>query len=176
MDRSQFLRGSLGLLCAGLAAPGDGQIPDCAGVERELRFTASWLSDLLDAIDGQLDQATRERLIAACGRACYQRHPFKQAIAEAGKGSVDKLVAAYRASFEAWHDELGVHVRYGEVSRGCYCPAAKARPPRPGDLHCECTRATHRAIFEAALGRSVEVEVLESLRRGGRTCHFLAKV
>ena len=29
--------------------------------------------------------------------------------------------------------------RYGEVSQGCYCPAAKYRPAKPNDLHCECT-------------------------------------
>jgi hypothetical protein len=177
MDRSEFLRASLGLLGAGLAgSAGAAQLPDCEAVERERQFTANWLADLLDAMDAQLDQPTRERLIAACGRACYLRHAFKQDIAAAGRDSVDALITAYAANFEVWRAEDGVHVRYGKVSRGCYCPAAKARPPRPGDLHCECTRATHRMIFETALGRPVEVDVLESVRRGGRTCHFLARV
>jgi predicted hydrocarbon binding protein len=30
--------------------------------------------------------------------------------------------------------------------------------------------------FETALGKQVKVEVVESLRRGGKTCHFVAHV
>jgi hypothetical protein len=60
------------------------------------------------------------------------------------------------------------------VSSRCYCPVVKDRPAKPDDLHCECTRMTHQSIFETALGRPVRVEVLDTLRRGGRTCHFLA--
>jgi len=89
---------------------------------------------------------------------------------------VEKLIAAYRRNFEAWRKGETVHVRYGEVSQQCYCPVVKARPARPDDLHCECTRSTHQSIFETALGRPVRVEVVESLRRGGRTCHFVAHV
>jgi hypothetical protein len=33
---------------------------------------------------------------------------------------------------------------------------------------------THQSIFEAALGRPIRVEVLSTLRRGGRSCHFRA--
>ncbi len=69
-----------------------------------------------------------------------------------------------------------VHVRYGEVSSRCYCPVVQERPGTTNDLHCECTRATHQSIFETALGRPVEVEILETLRRGGRTCHFRARL
>jgi hypothetical protein len=48
------------------------------------------------------------------------------------------------------------------------------RPPKPDDLHCECTRTTHQSIFETALGRPIKVDVVETLRRGGKTCHFVA--
>ena len=87
---------------------------------------------------------------------------------------MDKLIAAYKKNFEVWREGETVHVRYGEVSKSCYCPVVKTRAPKADDLHCECTRMTHQSIFETALGRPVKVDVVESLRRGGRTCHFLA--
>ena len=62
------------------------------------------------------------------------------------------------------------------TSKRCYCPVVRDRPAKPSDLHCECTRATHQSIFEAALGRPVPVEVVETLRRGGKTCHFVARL
>ncbi len=149
---------------------------DLAAARAEREFVRNWVSDLVDAIDEQLPREARVRLIEACGRGCYRRHEFKRAIAEQGKGDLDKLIAAYRKNFEIWRDGERVHVRYCEVSGQCYCPVVKARPAKADDLHCECTRATHQSIFEAALGRPVEVEILESLRRGGKTCHFVAHV
>jgi hypothetical protein len=69
-----------------------------------------------------------------------------------------------------------VHIRYGETSKGCYCPAARLRPVHPGDLHCECTRATHEAVVAAALGRPHPIDILETIRRGGKTCHFVVRL
>jgi len=40
----------------------------------------------------------------------------------------------------------------------------------------KCTRATHQAIFETALQRPFKVDIVESLRRGGMTCHFAVRL
>jgi len=53
------------------------------------------------------------------------------------------------------------------------CPAANYRSAKSDDIHCECTRNTHKAVFETALGKPFRVDVAESLRRGGKTCHFI---
>jgi hypothetical protein len=144
-----------------------------ARLRQEKEFIQNWLSDLLEAMETTLDHDTRVRLIEACGRACFQRYDFKGEIARQGQGSLENLIAAYRKNFEIWQDGDLVHIRYGEVSSGCYCPAARFRPAKADDLHCECTRMTHQTIFETALGRPFQVDVVESLRRGGRTCHFV---
>jgi predicted hydrocarbon binding protein len=39
-------------------------------------------------------------------------------------------------------------------------------------MHCHCHKGTHKAIFEAALGRPFQVEIMESVRRGGEQCYF----
>lgn len=142
----------------------------------EKKFIENWMSDLLGAINDQLDRPAQVKLMEACGRGCYNRFSFKQDIARQGKASVEKLIAAYKKNFECWREGDRVHVRYGEVSDHCYCPAAYYRPARPNDIHCECTRTTHQTIFETALGRPIPVEIVETLRRGGKTCHFVAHV
>lgn len=160
----------------GGAAAADGSCADTlARLEHEETFVNNWLGDLFAAMDAELDEPKRAALLAACGRACYHRHTFKQEIAARGRGNVDALVAAYAERFEAWRDGDTFHIRYGAVSKGCYCPAASHRPARPNDMHCECTRATHRAVAEAALGRPCPVDVVETVRRGGRTCHFIVR-
>jgi hypothetical protein len=157
----------------GLVATMKGLEEQVTRLQQEKEFLQNWLSDLLDAMETELDDATRVRLFEACGRGCYHRHEFKQEIAQKGQGSLENLIAAYRQNFEIWQEDGLVHIRYGETSPGCYCPAACFRPARANDLHCECTRMTHQTIFETALGRPIKVEVVETVRRGGKTCHFV---
>jgi hypothetical protein len=187
MNRKEFFRNSLAMsACAGcFLIPGSGLLANESIPEddekykqllQEKEFIQNWLSDLMGTIETELDEATKVKLLAGCGRGCFNRFKFKSDIAERGKGSVDKLLEAYKSNFEVWKEGNTVHVRYGEVSQGCYCPAAKYRPAKPNDLHCECTRATHQTIFETALGRPVDVKILESVRRGNKTCHFLATI
>ena len=66
--------------------------------------------------------------------------------------------------------------RYGAVNRQCYCPATRYHPVKPDAMHCECTRATHQTIFESALAKPVPVKFVESLCRGGASCHFVAEI
>jgi hypothetical protein len=187
MNRKDFFRSSLAAsACAGcFLVPGTSQIALGAVTSeddkyqqllQEKEFIQNWLADLISTIEIELDKSTQMKLMAGCGRGCFNRHKFKSDIAEKGKGDLDKLIVAYKNNFEVWKDGNSVHIRYGEVSKGCYCPAAKFRPAKPNDLHCECTRATHQTIFETALGRPVDVKILESVRRGNQTCHFLATI
>jgi hypothetical protein len=184
MERKDFLNKSLKLgltSCAVLpliTGPADLFAEPLADEElincnREKEFIRNWLSDLLDTIDKEVDTETKVKLMEGCGRGCFNRFQFKKDIALKGMGDIDKLIEAYSNNFEIWKEGDTVHIRYGEVSKGCYCPAAKGRAPKENDLHCECTRTTHQTIFETALKRPFKVDILETVRRGGKTCHFL---
>jgi hypothetical protein len=186
MNRSEFLRSSASLACASCAALVLGPSADAADTtstpppvddalkkaQGENTFTNNWLTDLFAAIDAEVDPAVKLRLMHACGRGCYRRHVFKQDIAAAGHGDVEKLLAAYRKNFGIEREGDLVHIRYGGGK--CFCPAARNRPGRPNDLHCECTRFTHETIFETALGRHIPIELVETVRRGGTNCHLIA--
>ena len=145
-------------------------------LQHENEFLQDWLSDLMDAMEAELDQPTLNRLVGACGRGCFLRHAFKREMAVEGMDSLEKLISAMQNNFEVWQADDGVHIRYGETAARCYCPVAPNRMGHSDELHCQCTRATHQAIFETALGHPVPVEIIEPLRRGGKTCHFVAKV
>jgi hypothetical protein len=194
MKRSDFLRTSSQFACASCVALTLGRSSTAAAettapasatpitpvdealqrAQDENRFINHWLTDLFDTIDAELDRPTQLKLIEGCGRGCFRRHKFKTDIAEAGKGDVDKLLAAYRRNFRVEREGERVHISYGRERNSCFCPAARNRPARPNDLHCECTRATHEAIFETALGRPIRVELAETVRRGGQRCHLIA--
>lgn len=171
MDRKEFLRVGCCGLVALAAMPSFAQKSSC---DDHLIFVRNFLTDLMDTIDTEMDEETKVKIMSGCGRGCFRRFQFKQDIAAKGKGSVDKLVEALKANFEVWREGDKVHVRYGAVNKnGCYCPAANYRPGKPNDLHCYCTRATHQAIWEAALGKAPRIDILQTVRRGDPTCHFL---
>ncbi len=182
MHRKEFLLTSLkaSIGCGALAASAEcrcnasPQQPVGVPSPTDLEFMANWLADLLDTIETETDEATRTKLMEGCGRGCFRRHQLKKDIAEKGKGDVDKLIEAYRANFNVWREGGDLHIRYGTTSPICYCPVVRNRPARPNDMHCNCTRATHQSIIEQALQRPVKVEIVETLRRGGKCCHFVA--
>ncbi len=172
MDRKEFLRvGCCGFAFLSVLPSAVAEPQPCDG---QLKFVQNFLSDLMETIDKEVDEETKIKLMSGCGRGCFNRFQFKQDIAAEGKASVDKLVAALKKNFEAWRDGNTVHVRYGAVNQnGCYCPAANYRPGKPHDIHCYCTRATHQAIWETALGHPVRIDILQTVRRGDPTCEFL---
>jgi len=183
MDRKSFTQ-KLALLgvCPFVIQSLSGSYPTSGAVEQDdklkalqeqKQFVENWLADLLDSIDKNLDRDTQEKIVGNCGIACFKRFQFKKDIAINGSGNLDKLIESYSKNYEIWKDGNTVHIRYGEVSKDCYCPAANYRIPKSNDIHCECTRNTHKAIFETALGRAFRVDIAESLRRGGKTCHFV---
>jgi hypothetical protein len=183
MNRSEFLRSTGSIACASCATLVFGADADPAATvtpvdetlkraQAENQFKNNWLDDLFATIDAEVDPAVQLRLMQGCGRGCFNRHKFKQDIAADGRGDVDKLLTAYKRNFNIERVGGLVHIRYGGGK--CFCPAARNRPGRPNDLHCECTRFTHEAIFETALGRHIPVELVETVRRGGSNCHLVA--
>jgi hypothetical protein len=191
MKRSDFLRTSSQFACASCVAlvfapravaadaPASAAPPTPVDdalkkAQAENQFINNWLTDLFDTIDAELDRPTQLKLIEGCGRGCFRRHKFKTDIAEAGKGDAEELIAAYRKNFGIRREGDDVHITYGREKNSCFCPAARNRPARANDLHCECTRATHQAVFETALGRPIKVELVETIRRGGQRCHLVA--
>ncbi len=183
MDRKQFLRRALlqgGGCCAAVAwlgthglATGSARNQAAGSADPDKQFIQNWLADLMEAIDRDAEEPVKARLLGACGRACFERFEFKRNWVVAGRGDVEKLIAALKKNFEVWREGSLVHIRYGAVSKGCYCPAAKYRPPKPADIHCYCSRGSHQAVWETALARPVRVDLAESVRRGGKTCHFV---
>jgi hypothetical protein len=182
MDRKEFLRKSLqcGLGCCAFTsfetAPAQGATnasEELQQLQRQKEFTEHWLSDLVDTMERVLDEPTRIKLMAGCGQACHHRHKFTQDIVRAGKGNIDKLIEAYKSSFGIERKGDKVYIVYGPGPKGCWCPAAQDRPAKLNDLHCECTRGKHAYMWELALGRPFKVEILETIRRGGKQCRFV---
>ncbi|HQT92614.1 MAG TPA: DUF6144 family protein, partial [Candidatus Kryptobacter bacterium] len=54
----------------------------------------------------------------------------------------------------------------------CLCPLVESGPEGLSGTYCDCSVGYVREMFRTYTGKAVSVELLESLKRGGRTCRF----
>jgi hypothetical protein len=66
----------------------------------------------------------------------------------------------------------GFAMKPGVAITRCGCPIAEHGPEGLSATFCRCSVGFVRAMFSGYPGRPVRVELLEALKRGGKTCRF----
>jgi len=166
--------------------PVEGTKPGDQSVERaakRMEFGDGWLRRFFGAVDQTLDEPARKRLMMANGKACYAAYagpPKKQP----GPDALEK--------FTAWVGEKGKDRGYaidgkvisfafiGSAETGqaspaniCLCPMAEAQKAGAfSPTYCLCSVGYVKEMHERLLGRPVEVELVDSVLRGGPRCTF----
>jgi predicted hydrocarbon binding protein len=137
------------------------------------KFTERWVTNLMRSIDAHLDEETKINLMESCGRACARESAI--GAAEKCEGDLTKLLS----TLEKWigkgnvqRDGDVVHVIYPR----CLCHLVAKQPPRLPDTYCYCSRGWLKEMFETVHGEPVEVELLESIKRGGEQCSFTVRL
>jgi predicted hydrocarbon binding protein len=174
MERKQFLKASLclGAFCGAhpLLGEEEKQAPPptnpCAGA---LGYAAHWVKDLMDQADVQLTEPQRKALMEARGRSCAKSGAARRA--EPFKGKVDDFVADL-----ASHMGKDAVRREGDVIKvsypRCFCPlVAESKEPLSAS-YCFCSAGWLKEVYETVSGKPVTVEILETVKRGGKLCRF----
>jgi hypothetical protein len=146
---------------------------------RRIEFAEGWVQRLLDNMDAMLDPQTRSGLMQACGRACYTQ---AFGVASNEKPSPEALDSFVQAGKDSGVRREGntVYFQYDNVNpQGigipdgvCLCPFVESGPERLSATYCQCSAGYVRELFERITGTPVAVEVLESVRTGGKLCRF----
>lgn len=164
------------------AAPKPGDRTPERAVKR-LEFIDGWVPRFFAAIDQTLDAPSRERLMTANGRSCFAAfagppkkkaapdalEKFKAWIAEKGKGQ------GYSIEGQAISFEFVGSAETGQASPEsiCLCPLAEAQKAgRISPTYCLCSVGYVKEMHERTLGRPVQVELVDSVLRGGKRCKF----
>jgi len=187
MDRKAFI--TSGLAC-GLGLGGVTLLPPCCGavaeseerakvaedlgaVSGQLAFVRNWVGDLMETMGRRLDEQQVVALMEGCGEGCYRR--FKTFLTREADGDLDKLINLYNTRWAG----PGSVVRAGDTIEvryrmaGCSCPVAQHRPHDPGEMHCHCSKGSVKAIFSTVAGRPLQVDLVQSIRRGDPLCRFV---
>jgi hypothetical protein len=162
------------------AKPGDKTVERAA---KRMEFGDAWVRRFFEAVDGTLDEASRRRLMVANGKSCFAAYagpPKKQP----GPDALEKFTAwiaaqgkekGYSIEGKVISFEFVGSAETGQASpeKLCLCPMAEAQ--KPGQIsptYCLCSVGYVKEMHERILGRPVEVELVDSVLRGGSRCKF----
>ena len=195
MGRKQFLKsvGKAGACAcaaaAGLTAalgqtavsakPGDKTAERTA---RRMEFADIWVKRFFDILDQTVDAETRKKLMVENGRACY-RDWIRESHREvkpldfetwAEKAKKGKKQEGFRIAGRVIHFQYNASAETGAAaSQGvCLCPMVESTPAGMSATYCLCSTGYVKEMHELLFGRKVDVELLDSVLRGGKRCRF----
>ena len=134
---------------------------------------SEWIDDLLGAVK---EDAGSEaiRLIESCGKGCASRRNAIEGMAKLRKAAshcktrteiVDFLNEQLPILFTEAKDGIIMHLGKDK----CTCMMA-ADISQNADMLCNCTRGHEKATWSVFFDRPVDVEIVESILRGGNDC------
>jgi hypothetical protein len=173
-----------GSVPAGSCPKTAGDYAHATSFAQRVEFGKTWAGRFMRVMDERLDEKTRRGLMEANGRACASGaygppDPAKVV-------SVDQFVAglaqhvgpenARREGDVVYFNYKGNPAGLRVADGYCLCPLVEDGPADLSPTYCHCSVGYVAYMFERNIGRSVRVELLESLRRGGKACRFAVHV
>lgn len=137
------------------------------------KVVQDWIVSLMKNMDATLPEGERIRVMEQCGRDCARRGPVS--LARQHQGDLDGLLsklAGHLGPDNARRDGNKVFITYNK----CFCPLVSAGPERLSETYCHCSRGWLKEMLETVSGKSVEVVLKESIKRGASSCRFEAAV
>jgi hypothetical protein len=148
-----------------------------------------WIKELMDHMDDLLDRETKVRLMKECGRSCYlrafgvagEKRPsaeelgrYLKTLEESGyvlerKGDTVSFTFSWGRDHQ---NPWGLIIRDGY----CMCPLVESGPPGLSPTFCYCSTGYVGETFARITGRTVEVDLVESLKTGAQDCVFRVTV
>jgi hypothetical protein len=137
-------------------------------------FTHTWVQTLIESLDAHLDQQTKIQVIESCGRMCARGGPAQAA--QEHRGDLDGWLTIMRG----WHGGEEFVQRDSDVvtvlCSECVCPLVKDGPARLPDTFCYCSLGWMKEVFGTVAEKSIEIDLVDSVKRGGQECRFVIQL
>jgi predicted outer membrane repeat protein len=173
--------GGLGKALAGIqeqAQPGD-KTPERA--VKRMEFADIWIKRFFDVMDKTLDEASRAKLMMLNGKTCYREWivETKQEIKpiayeEWAKKAATRKDEGFKVEGNVIYFQYNSSAETGGAVEGgvCLCPMVETLPAGMSPTYCHCSVGYVKEMFELRFNRTVSVELLDSVLKGGKRCKF----
>ncbi len=154
--------------------------------EERIEFAEKWVGRFMGVLDVTLDAGTRRKVMMANGKACLLAY-----LKEIGRTVQPVTLEEYAAQVKARVKDGSTRVEGNVITMqfstaaetglpaeesACLCPLVETKPAGLSGSYCDCSLGYVQAMHELKLGRPVEVELTESVLRGGKRCKFKVTV
>jgi hypothetical protein len=130
----------------------------------------TWIKELLKNLDENVDEATRIKVMEACGEKCPFTHLPNEKLVEVKEESADDIDFVNKLSKE-WRVKIEGDDVYVVFDR-CYCLLVNEDISDASKKLCYCTLGNIKKKFRIGLGRDVEVLMEKTILAGDDECRF----
>ncbi len=142
----------------------------------EKTFVSSWVETLIKDMSQRMDPQQVIDLLVDCGRGCGQRNAAGRAkLVKAQIQDIDELIETINSSVLGGGCIHRVDDHFTVSFEQCYCPLVQAASGQLPESFCNCSRGWAKELFEVILDRPVEVEIIQTVRRGASSCEFVVR-
>ncbi len=137
----------------------------------QLEFLTYWFSGFTQGLE-QIDETSQDRLLKNCGLACAQSYTAEvfRVTYRQSKNLPDFFLRLAEKFPEGVYDYIDEH-RLTVHYKNCACDLVKNGWVKSPVL-CKCSQYNLQQNLEAALGRTVQVELKSSILGGAAECLF----
>ena len=142
---------------------------------------AAWWMCAVDRLEKEIGHQKSIEIMQACGsKCCSQGHrktakrlmsesnSIQEFLEKASKYGVKEGEIKYKL-----YDENTI---IGHFYR-CFCgQVKKTKTPFKSKVYCHCSAEFHKQFFEAALEKTVKVEITQSIISGAESCEFIVHI
>lgn len=156
--------------------------------EKKVEFSQTWIKRFMEVMDSELDDKTKSKIMEINGQRCYigslqERNINPENINKISPQDLVENINKYTGEEAAKFENNIIEFRYVKNPGGlkvedgfCLCPLVENGPVGLSGTYCHCSIGYVREMFSTYLKQDVEVELLESLKRGGKTCRFKVSI
>jgi hypothetical protein len=140
---------------------------------------AAYMMNVIEQLETVTGTDSAKEMMKQCGQKCCGKTSQNRAQELMGESqSIDEFLKKLNASGLGGGRLLlqDPHTITGGYDR-CYCGQVKqTTEPFPSLTYCHCSTGWYSQLFESALGRSVTVEILQSIICGAGSCEFIIHI
>jgi len=146
--------------------------------EKEM-FSQKCVKRFFDGFDKNLDEKKKTEIMESCWKMCFQGSLGKERPCPIDVDQLIERINKATGEIAAKRDGNIVDFHYMANPRGlrasdgyCLCPLVESRPEGLSGRYCDCSVRYVKEMFRTYTGRDANVDLMESLKRGGRTCRI----
>jgi hypothetical protein len=149
--------------------------PDSSAISQDdnKQLVQNWISKMLSAIDGELDDEIKRRVLKKTSEVHYDNLKMDDMLSPY-IGDLDKFIGFLEEKW-GWkvdYDKAAKTLTANENKDYCVCPVSDVKSGSQSSVMCYCSEGFAEKMFSKVACAPASATVISSVRRGDKTCVY----